>query len=195
MHSLRHRRFAAWCFLLCAAGAVRAGGLSLPTQPDSALEHRVKAAFLYNFTRFVDWPTNAFTSGNARFVIGVLGDESLVQALEQTVKRKTVGGRVIEARRIPDATGIQPCQILFVAHSQTAQLAHVLAALGSAHVLLVGETPGFMAAGGAINFTNDEGRVRFEVNLAAAEHAGVKISSKLLRLATLVIPPARGDRE
>lgn len=193
MHSLRHRQSATRRFLLGAAGVVLAGGLTLQAEPDPALEHRVKAAFLYNFAKFVDWPTNAFASADAPFVIGVFGDESIAQALEQTVKGKSIGNRAIQTRRIPDATRINPCQILFVAQSKTQQVAQVLAAVGSAHVLLVGESPGFVAAGGAIGFTKDEGRVRFEANTAAAERASLKISSKLLRLAISVVPSPRRD--
>jgi hypothetical protein len=187
MHMLTHRRFAAWRFLLGLAGAVLAG-VTLQAEPDPVLEHRVKAAFLYNFARFVDWPTNAFADADAPFVIGVFGDESMAQALEQTVKGKSIGTRAIQTRRIPDPTRINPCQILFIAQSETQQVAQVLAAVGRAPVLLVGESPGFVAAGGAIGFASDEGRVRFEANTAAAERSGLKISSKLLRLATSVVP-------
>jgi len=187
MHMLTHRRFAARRFLLGVAGAVLAG-MTLQAEPDPALEHRVKAAFLYNFARFVDWPTNAFADADAPFVIGVFGDESMAQALEQTVKGKSIGNRAIQTRRIPDPTRINPCQILFIAQSKTQQVARVLAMVGRAPVLLVGESPGFVAAGGAIGFASDEGRVRFEANTAMAEHTGLKISSKLLRLATSVVP-------
>lgn len=192
MHMLTHRRFAARRFLLGVVGAVLAG-VTLQAEPDPALEHRVKAAFLYNFARFVDWPTNAFADADAPFVIGVFGDESMAQALEQTVKGKSIGSRAIQTRRIPDPTRINPCQILFIAQSKTQQVAQVLAAVGHAPVLLVGESPGFVAAGGTIGFASDEGRVRFEANTAVAERTGLKISSKLLRLATSVVPSAPRD--
>jgi hypothetical protein len=178
-------------FWLGVVGAVLAGGLSVRAEPDPSLEHRVKAAFLYNFAKFVDWPTNAFTSADAPFAIAVFGDESLAQVLEQTVKGKSIGNRTIQTRRITDTTRIRPCQILFVARSKAQQSAQVLAALGSANVLLVGESPGFLTAGGAISFTNHEGQVRFEVDTAASERAGLKISSKLLRLATSVTSTTR----
>ena len=184
---LTHRRFAARRFLLGVVGVVLAG-VTLRAEPDPALEHRVKAAFLYNFARFVDWPTNAFADADAPFVIGVFGDESMAQALEQTVKGKFIGNRASQTRWIPDPTRINPCQILFIAQSKTQQVAQVLAAVGRAPVLLVGESPGFVAAGGAIGFASDEGRVRFEANTAVADRSGLKISSKLLRLATSVVP-------
>jgi hypothetical protein len=122
----------------------------------------------------------------------VFGDDSLGQSLKQTVKGKSIGNRAIEIKRISDATRIGPCQILFVARSKTPQTARVLAPLGSASVLLVGESPGFLAAGGAINFTNQDGQVHFEVNTAAAERVGLKISSKLLRVATSVTSTPQG---
>ncbi len=195
MRKLRHRRFGARSFWLGIVGAVLVGGLSVGSEPDPSLEHRVKAAFLYNFAKFVDWPTNAFTSADAPFVIAVLGDVSLAQVLEQAVRGKSVGNHPIQTRRIGDVRHIEPCQILFVARSQAQHSAKVLAALGNANVLLVGESPGFLAGGGAINFTNHEGQVRFEVNTAASERAGLKISSKLLRLATSVTSPPRRTSE
>lgn len=195
MHMLRHRRFAARRFWLGVVGAVLASGLAARAEPGPSLEHHVKAAFLYNFAKFVDWPTNALASADAPFVIAVLGDESLAQVLEQTVKGKSIGNRVIQTRRITDETRIGPCQILFVARSKARQTAQVLAALGRANVLLVGESPGFLTAGGAICFTNPEGQVRFEVNTAAAERAGLKISSKLLRVATSVTSTPRRATE
>lgn len=187
-----YRRFAARRFLLGLAGAILAGA-TLQAEPDPTLEHRVKAAFLYNFAKFVDWPTNAFADADAPLVIGIFGDGSMVQALEQTVKGKSIGNRAIQTRRILDATRINPCQILFVAQSETQQVAQIVAAVGRAPVLLVGESPGFVAAGGAIGFASDEGRVRFEANTAVAERMGLKISSKLLRLATSVVPSPPRD--
>ena len=194
MHRLRHRRSGARRFWLGVVGAVLAGGLALRAEPDSSLELRVKAAFLYNFAKFVDWPAPALTNAGAPFVISVLGDEPLAQVLGQTVKGKSIGNRTIQTRWITDMAQIGPCQILFITRSETQKSKQVADALGSANVLLVGESPCFLASGGAINFTNFEGQVRFEVNTAAAERAGLKISSKLLRLATTVTPsPRRSD--
>jgi len=195
MHRLRHRLFATRCVLPGIVAAVLVGCLTLRAEPDPSLEHRVKAAFLYNFAKFVEWPTNAFTRVDSPFVIAVLGDESLTQVLEQTVKGKSIGNRAIQTRRITDTTRIGPCQILFVARSNTQQSEQIVDALGSANVLLVGESPGFLAAGGAISFTIREGKVRFEVDTVASERAGLKISSKLLRLAASVTSTPRRTRE
>jgi len=193
MHKLGHRRSAAWHLLLCVAGAVCASALTLQAGPDPTLEHRVKAAFLYNFAKFVDWPTNAFVSADAPFVIDILGDESMAQMVEQTVTGKTVGVRSMQAHRITNATQVGSCQILFVTRSGMGQFAAALKSIGGANTLVVGESPSFLAAGGAINFTNSEGRVRFEVNTAASRRAGLEINSKLLRLATRVVPPPLPD--
>jgi len=195
MHKLGHRRSAARRFLLSVAevGVILACGLALRAEPDPTLENRVEAAFLYNFAKFVDWPTNAFASADAPFVIAVLGDESMTKVLEQTVKGKSVGDRSIQARQITDVARVGPCQILFVTQSGMGQFAPALTTIGKANILVVGESPGFLEAGGAINFTNEEGRVRFEVNTAASRRAGLEINSKLLRLATKVIPPPQTD--
>lgn len=190
--------FGAFCNaggVLMAATIALAATMEARTEVPSpqTLEYRVKGAFLYNFAKFVDWPTNAFASAEAPFVIAVLGDESVMQTLQQPVKGKSIGNRATQVRWIADGARIEPCQILFVAQSKTQQFTRILAALGSAPVLLVGESPGFIAGGGAISFTNDAGSVRFEINAAAAERAGLKISSKLLRVATVVTPAPRDE--
>ncbi|MGH9748728.1 MAG: YfiR family protein [Candidatus Polarisedimenticolia bacterium] len=169
-----------------AAGpALRAG--VVPADPGSpSLELQVKAAFLYNFAKFAEWPDDAFRGPDAPLLIGVVGGDLFLEALERGVAGKTVGGRPFAVRRVRDPVADPVCHILFVAAGEARRLPRLLEQLGGAPVLLVGETPGFASEGGVINFFIEENRVRFEVNLTSAERARLRLSSKLLSLARLV---------
>jgi hypothetical protein len=160
---------------------------SSPVPPPT--EYEVKAAFLYNFTRFVQWPANARPDPGAPFVIAILGHDPFGVVLDETVAGKTVGGRPIEVRRVPGVEGARDAHIVFVCPSERTNMAAILKALGRPGLLTVGDTDGFAMRGGAINLTVQANRVRFEINVAVAEQAGLKVSSQLLKLATLVVGP------
>ena len=162
------------------AGAA-AGAAAAP-----AREYEIKAAFLYNFTKFVDWPARTFANADAPIVIGVLGDSPCVQALERLIKDRKVNGRTIVVRRIASAAEAKVTQLLFVGSAQEAQFAGLEPAIESLPVLTVGESPGFETLGGAIEFVPQGDKIRFEINIDAAEHAGLKISAQLQKLATVV---------
>jgi hypothetical protein len=149
-------------------------------------EYEIKAAFLYNFTKFVDWPAQTFANADAPIVIGVLGDSPCVQALERLVKDRKVNGRTIVVRRIASAAEAKVTQMLFVGSAQEAQFAGLEPALHSLPVLTVGESPGFATLGGTIDFVPQGDKIRFEINIDAAEHAGLKISAQLQKLAAVV---------
>jgi len=174
-------------------GLLLAGLLAwaLPGRGASPTEYEVKAAFLFNFAQFIEWPAKAFASTNAPFVIGVLGDDPFGHVLNQTVQGETLNGRLIalkHSNRLEELTG---CQILFVSRSEKTRLPQVLAAIGNSGVLTVGETDQFLRHGGVINFvTTHENKVRFEINLSAAERQGLKLNAKLLKVAQTVVAPA-----
>ena len=171
-------------------GATLVHGQPEPTPPPpSPTEYEVKAAFLYNFARFVEWPAAALHDPGAPFVIAILGRDPFGAVLDETVAGKTVAGRPIEVHRIPRVDDARDAQIVFVAPSERANMAAILKALERPGVLTVGDTDGFALRGGAINFTVQARRVRFEINPAVAEQAGLKMSSQLLKLATLVAGP------
>jgi hypothetical protein len=151
-----------------------------------AREYEIKAAFLYNFSKFVDWPAQTFANADAPVVIGVLGDSPCVQALERLVKDRKVNGRTIVVRRIASAAEAKLTQMLFVGAAQEAQFAALEPALQSLPVLTVGESPGFATLGGTIDFVPQGDKIRFEINIDAAEHAGLKISAQLQKLAAVV---------
>jgi hypothetical protein len=151
-----------------------------------AREYEIKAAFLYNFTKFVDWPAQTFANADAPIVIGVLGDSPCVQALERLVKDRKVNGRTIVVRRIASAREAKVTHMLFVGSAQEREFAALEPALHSLPVLTVGESPAFATLGGAIDFVPQGDKIRFEINIDAAEHAGLKISAQLQKLAFVV---------
>jgi hypothetical protein len=148
------------------------------------LEAEVKAAMLYNFTRFVEWPASAWKDPRAPMVVGVLGSDPFGQVLEDTLRDKTYGGgRPIVVRRLKSIAEIDGCQVLFVSRSEKKRLAEVLHAPQAAGVLTVSDIEDFTRSGGVIGFQTVDHKVRFGVNLGTASKAGLTISSKLLRLA------------
>jgi len=149
-------------------------------------EYEVKAAFLLNFARLVQWPANAFHDSEEPILLGVLGQDPFEGALQSLVEGRKAGPRTIRVKRISHVREIATCHIVFVSVPEAPPLADILAAARGASVLLVGDAQDFARKGGSINFYSDEGRVRFAINRRAAEDAGLKISSRMLRLAKLV---------
>jgi hypothetical protein len=149
-------------------------------------EYQVKAAFLYNFAKFVEWPSQAFKSPMDPIAVCVLGHNPFGHALEELIRGKSVEGRGLAFRQVADAQEARTCQILFISSSEVKRFRSLYADLKTAGILTVGEAQGFATGGGVINFKLDGGHVRFEINLDAAEHEQLHISSKLLSLAQIV---------
>jgi YfiR/HmsC-like len=148
-------------------------------------EEDIKAAFLLNFARYVEWPTNAFTSPESPVLICMFASEGFGSVVTSTVDGKTVGSRPVEVLDVASATNAGDCHILFIG-GEARSATSVLGSLSDASVFTVGNDEGFAKAGGVANFFRSENRIRFEINPGAAETAGLKISSRLLRLARLV---------
>lgn len=148
-------------------------------------ESQVKAAFLFNFVKFVEWPSEAFNDSGAPIIVGVLGEDSTTSAIDQTINGKTANGRRLLIKRFPNFRSLSHCHILFISSSQRDNLRQILAAVGPG-VLTIGETERFAQVGGIINFTIVDNKVRFEINPTAAEKAGLRVSAKLLSLARVV---------
>jgi hypothetical protein len=144
---------------------------------EASLEYRVKAAYLFNFTKFVEWPAGAIPDG-APFTICVAGDNPFAATLEDTIRGETVSGRTLQSR---PAQGTETCQVLFI--PREVDPAPFLKRARMEPVLTVGESPEFVRQGGIINFVREEGKVRFEISQEAASRAQLRISSRLLRLA------------
>jgi YfiR/HmsC-like len=161
--------------------------LAVVTQAQSATEYQVKAAFLFNFAKFVEWPADAFPGTDAPLQICLLGRDPFGHEFEEVIGDKSINGHrieVIHPSGVPQARG---CQIIFVASSEKKQTLEILRGLQGANVLTVGDTAGFAGMGGIINFVLDDGRVRFEINVKAAERAHLKISARLLTVAKLIV--------
>lgn len=146
-------------------------------------EYELKAAFLYNFVKFVEWPADAFAGAKSPLTICVYGNDPFRASLDGVVRGETLGERGLLVQR-PEALGdLRDCRVLFVSRSESHRLPEVLAQVEGAPVLTVGDTDGFLRAGGVINFVMEDNKVRFQINQEAAERNRLTISSKLLRLA------------
>jgi hypothetical protein len=166
-------------FFLLLAGLSRDSA----AQATGTSEHAVKAAFLYNFAKFVEWPEGAFRSPVEPLTFCVLGEGPLGGELERTVVGKTVAGRPVAVRRLSQLAGFDECRILFVGSSERPRFDQILAAVGERAVLTVGEEEAFTRAGGIISFVVRQNRVRFRIERDPAVSAGLKLSSRLLELA------------
>jgi hypothetical protein len=152
----------------------------------SFTEYHVKALFLYNFAKYVDWPAETFSNTNVPITIGVLGQNNFGDDLTNAVVGKIINGRKIEILQIENESDCSKCQILFISNSQDARVADILSKIKLLPILTVGESDSFFQHGGIIHFALKDGKVRLEINLAAARASKVQISSKLLSVADVV---------
>jgi YfiR/HmsC-like len=145
-------------------------------------EYQLKAAFLFNFAKFVEWPATAFNGADAPFGICVLGENPFRSALEETVRGSEVAGKRFAIRKISDARQAAGCHILFMGASERRRSRAVLEELKGFSILTVGETDDFISNGGVIRFKLKEAQLRFEIDADAAAREKLKISSKLMSL-------------
>jgi hypothetical protein len=153
---------------------------------DPALEYKVKAGFLFNFIRFVEWPARSFSETNSPVVIGVLSDDSAAPVLQQALAGKSVDNRPLEVRLIAEAGEARACHILFLGRDRKHQAGEILERLKGAAVLTVSEIEQFCQRGGMLNFVRQDESFRFEINLESAKRADLKISSRLSSMATII---------
>ena len=165
------------------APAVQAGPDAAKTP--TSREYRIKAAFLYNFAKFTVWPAGAFADGKAPLRLCVLGDDPFNGALA-ALEGRTVKNRPIVASRPASADSLGRCHLLFISASEHGRLGTILESLHGMPVLAVGDTPQFAHLGGIIRLKIVENKVRFEINVGAAQNAKLKIDSRLLRLGRIV---------
>jgi len=172
--------------VMIVACAVASGALNVDASPAQCREYQIKAAFLYNFVKFVKWPAEAFGDDNAPIIVGVVGEDPFGVALVESVEGRIVRGRELVIRRFKGVQDLDFFHILFISSSERARLSQILESLTGSSVLTVGEMAQFAELGGIINFTVQKNKIRFEINVDAAEQAGLQISSQLLRLAKIV---------
>jgi hypothetical protein len=150
-------------------------------------EYQVKAAYLTDLGRYVEkWSARANPSPDEPFDLCVLGQDPFGAALDDAVKGEKIGGSPLEAKRISRPQDALGCRILYIGSTEESQLSTVIAVLGTAPVLTVADIPDFVKHGGMIQFVLDGNHVHFEINIAAAQRAGLKLSSELLKVARSV---------
>ena len=167
--------------LVTGLAVLAVGGLSGEVPQPS--EYQLKAAFLYNFAKFVEWPKEAFAGPTTPFTIGVLGQNPFGDELNRTVQNKDLNGHPIAIKYLRTVSEAGTCHILFICSSERRRMADILKVASAGNVLTVAETDRFLQAGGMIRFVMEENKVRFDINDEAAKSAGLRISSKLLGVA------------
>jgi hypothetical protein len=180
--------------LAAAAPPVRAA--DAPATP----EYQVKAALLLQTARFVEWPETAFPDAKAPITVGVVGEDPFGKILERTFKGATVKERPLEVRRFADRDALEPCHILFVSRSESDHLPAILKRLAAPGFrakgpLTVGDLDRFARRGGVIRLALREKRIRIHINVDAANRATLKISSHLLKLATIVTDERKPEEQ
>jgi hypothetical protein len=174
-------RAAILCFLLFIPGTTK------PVSGKTTVEEsQVKAAFLFHFAQLVDWPADTDSNGDRSLNICVFDDDPQRHAIQSTLEGKLIGERVLHIRLLSDAQAILGCNILFLSREEGRRQPQILQGLRGQPVLTVGETDSFLSDGGMIRFHLEADRIRFDINLTAADSAHLQISSRLLLLATSV---------
>jgi hypothetical protein len=140
------------------------GLMGIQAQAQALKDYQVKAAFVFNFAKFVDWPSDAFSDGRAPLVLGVIGNDPFGGALDQVINGQSIGGRLLVVRRLKWGQDLRSCHILFIGSSEQKRLTQIT------------------QQGGIINFILEASKIRFEINLRGANQARLRISSKLLAL-------------
>jgi hypothetical protein len=161
-------------------------GIQTSARGDSPNEYQIKAAFLLNFVKFIEWPADTYPAPQSPFAICVLGEDPFGAVLDNALDGKSVGSHPISLRRMKEISWSRRCQVVFVSSSENRNYPAIVESVRGARVLLVGETEGFAMAGGTIEFKLEENHVRFVINPDAAQRSGLMLSSKLLMLARIV---------
>ena len=172
--------------MLLAAGFAAPGTAAQTPQPAGVTEYQVKAAFLFNFAKFIDWPPQKFPRPDSPLIIGLMGEDPFEGSLDALIQNQTIHKRPLELRRLKAGEDAKPCHILFVSRSEKSRLAEILSSVRGASVVTVSDTDQFLEQGGMINFFMESESVKFAINVEAAEQAGLALSSKLLAVARIV---------
>ena len=192
MSLLRAWRRTASCHLRAVSGVcLLIGALLLSSRFETSAQaairpEQLKAAFLFRFAQFTQWPPEAFSAPGSPLVLGILGEDPFGEYLDEIVRGEQVQDRPFVIQRYRRFSEMRTCHVLFISPSETARLDQILAALGDRSILTVAEAEGFAGRGGMIEIINSEGRIRLRINPAAAKAARLTLSSKLLRPAEIV---------
>jgi hypothetical protein len=172
-----------WLLLAAFAGLMVAQALSAS---DAPTENQVQAVFLFNFSRFVEWPAQTFAAPSDPFVIGIVGSDPFGARLDEAVHNEQINGHTLTVRRFRSISELDHCQILFIDRSEIGRLAQILAALDHHSILTVSQADGAAQQGVMIQFATENSRIRLRINVDSARAAGLTISSKLLRPAEII---------
>jgi len=167
-------------------GLVLGASCPAPAVAQSVSEDQLKAVYMFNFAKFVDWPTETLRTSDAPMNFCVLGRSPASDELDASIRGKAINTHIISVRHLRGIEEIKDCHLVFLAASAGKQHLKLLQAARGLPMLLVSESPGFARAGGAIDFVIENGKLIFEVNQNAAESVHLRISSKLLALARIV---------
>jgi len=180
--------------VLCVSLAFPAHGQS--ADPSDSSEYLIKAGFIYNFAKLMEWPDPVFPQPNSPIVIGVLGNTDPFQGtLDDVLRGKQVNGHPFVVKHLKSKDDIKGCNILFVTSSETAHADELLHQIRGLPILTIGDTPGFAERGGIIDFVVEDNKVRFDIDVQAAKQADITISSRLLTLARIVPDMAADGRK
>ena len=158
---------------------------AVSAEAEEELENRLKTEFIERFTQFIEWPAES-AQVQEPFVIGIYGRTSLARDLRELTRRQPIKNRAGKLVQLDSLDEIADCDVLFIADSEAPELAQILARTEGRPILTVADSPGFARRGVLINFVRESDRLRFEVNTSAVARSGLRFSSRLLRLATLV---------
>lgn len=178
-----NRSFIILAVILCFCGPEE-----LHSQSQREVEYRLKAVYLLNFLQFIEWPPSAFESEQSPLFLGILGKDPFGKILDETVQAEKVGEHPIAVKRFWSWEEFDECHALFVCSSEKSNLKSVFNRLAESSVLTVSDIEGFEDLGGGISFFLDKNKIRFAINIHVMKLAGLKVSSKLLRLAKVVDP-------
>lgn len=184
LHTLHFR--VPFCAPALAALLSLAAANTTWAQASPSVEYQVKAAFLFNFAKFVEWPSGAFQSEKAPIVLCVFRHDPFGSALDDIVRGKTINNREVLARRITELQDLKSCQLVFVSDRDDQRLSEILNSLKGVSALVVGESDGFAERGGGIQFFLEDNKLRFAVNVDVLQRVRLTVSSKLLTLARIV---------
>jgi hypothetical protein len=178
------RRIALFVFLIVAALILTP--ICFQNRTQSPTEYQIKAAYLFNFLKFVDWPENQPVDPLGKWVIGIVGDSPVGGALSRLAEGKNVLGRELQIKKLQSTDNLRGCNILFISESERKQLPAILTALRGSSVMTVADMDKFVQSGGMVQLDMGDARVRVTIDVGATDRAHLKVSSKLLALARSV---------
>ena len=160
----------------------------LSAQTPANREYQIKAVFIFNFTQFVEWPVNTFATPQSPLIIGVLGQDPFGSYLDETVANEKVNEHPMIIKRFRHVEDIKECHLLFIQSAETVKMPQIISSLKGRSILTISDASNFMKQGGMIRFFTIDNKIQFQINPEAAKASGLTISSKLLRLAEIVVP-------